>query len=92
MGEYIKNLNRIEHIANESNLVLNTDGARVDKVVTLMTENYKATGEYICPCKQTTKPPVVGVDTLCPCPEMMDEIKQKGHCHCRLFYTPDSCK
>jgi ferredoxin-thioredoxin reductase catalytic subunit len=88
MGEYIKNLHRVEKYAKENNLILNPDKARVDKVVTLMTENYKATNEYICPCKQTTKPPVAGVDTLCPCPEIMNEIKEKGHCFCQLFFAP----
>lgn len=90
MGEYIKNLQRVSNFAKENNLILNPDKARVDKVVTLMTENYKVTNEYICPCKQTFKPPVAGVDTLCPCSEMMDEIKMKGHCHCRLFFKPPS--
>ncbi len=90
MGEYIKNLQRIKDFAKENSLVLNPDEARVDKVVTLMTENFKAVGEYICPCKQTNKPPFAGVDTLCPCSEIMDEIEKDGHCFCRLFFKPSS--
>ena len=89
MGEYAKNFQRLRDFAKKHGLTLNPDEARVDKIVTLMTENYKATGEYICPCKQTTRPPVAGVDTLCPCPEVLDEIEKDGHCHCRVFYSLD---
>ncbi|NQU25133.1 MAG: hypothetical protein HQ567_27925 [Candidatus Nealsonbacteria bacterium] len=42
------------------------------------------------PCKQENKPPVKGQDTLCPCPEIMDEVSAEGHCFCRLFFTPQA--
>ncbi|MBN1590696.1 MAG: hypothetical protein JW888_14375 [Pirellulales bacterium] len=90
MSEYDKNLARLQTIANEEQLVLNPDEARVQKVVGLMTENFAAVGEYVCPCKQKNKPPLKGVDTLCPCPELMKEIAEEGHCFCRLFFTPEA--
>jgi ferredoxin-thioredoxin reductase catalytic subunit len=68
---------------------LNPDPERVKKVVGLMTANFEAVGEYICPCKQQNKPPVKGADTLCPCPEMGMEIEESGHCFCRLFVAPE---
>ena len=89
MTAYDENVRRLMRIANEKNLVFNPDPARLQKVIGLMTENFEAVGEYICPCKQTNKPPVRGQDILCPCPDMMDEIAKDGHCHCRLFYTPE---
>ena len=90
MTAYDENVRRLENIADERNLVFNPDPARVQKVIGLMTENFEAVGEYVCPCKQKNKPPVKGQDTLCPCPEMADEITKDGHCYCRLFYTSEA--
>jgi ferredoxin-thioredoxin reductase catalytic chain len=87
MGAYEENGIRLEAIAKEKGLALNPDGERVKKVVGLMTENFITAGEYICTCKQTQRPPIKGKDTTCPCPELEDEIKDNGHCHCRLFFT-----
>ena len=92
MSAYDENLARLEKVAIEKDLVLNPDEARVRKVVGLMTENFFAAGEYICPCKQQHKPPVAGQDKLCPCPEMATEIREQGHCFCRLFYTPEAAR
>ena len=90
MSEYENNLSRLQAIARDKELVLNPDEARAQKVVGLMTDNFTAIGEYVCPCKQKNKPPVKGQDTLCPCPEMMDEVSKEGHCFCRLFFTPQA--
>ena len=90
MKEYDENLQRLTAFADEQGLVLNPDKARVEKVVGLMTENFSAVGEYVCPCKQTNKPPVKGTDTLCPCPEIWDEVANEGHCFCRLFFKPEA--
>lgn len=90
MAGYEKNLARLRAIASERQLTLNPDEARVQKVVGLMTENFTAIGEHVCPCKQQNKPPVKGLDTLCPCPEMMDEVSKDGHCFCRLFFAPEA--
>ena len=92
MNPYHINKKRLKAIAQERNLVFNPDETRVEKLIGIMTENYKAVGEYICPCKQKNKPPVKGVDTACPCQEMMDEIRRDGHCHCRLFYTSETAE
>jgi ferredoxin-thioredoxin reductase catalytic subunit len=81
------NLARLNRVAHENGLILNPDTARVEKVVGLMTANFVAVGEYICPCKQTHKPPQKGIDKACPCPEWLNEVAQTGHCYCRLFYS-----
>jgi len=86
MGEYKRNLERIQRIAEAKGLVLNSDNGRVEKVVGLMTENFEAVGEFICPCKQKNRPPIKGADILCPCPEMDGEIEKEGHCYCMLFF------
>ncbi|MBN2022220.1 MAG: hypothetical protein JW809_05455 [Pirellulales bacterium] len=88
MTEYKKNLQRLRGVARMRGLTLNPDAARVQKVVGLMTENFAVVGEFVCPCKQKHKPPIKGADTLCPCPEMMEEVARQGHCFCRLFFDP----
>lgn len=92
MTEYEKNLNRVKKIAEEKGWVLNPDEERIKKVVGLMTDNFIAVGEYVCPCKQQYKPPVKGKDILCPCPDFEKEVKTDGHCFCKLFYTPEKAK
>jgi len=84
---YAMNHQRLAAIAQDHDLVLNSDAARVQKVVGLMAANYDAVGEWICPCKQQHKPPIKGQDKTCPCPEWLDEIARDGHCYCRLFYA-----
>jgi ferredoxin-thioredoxin reductase catalytic subunit len=86
MGDYEDTMARAEKEALERGLVLNPDRARAEKVVKLLTDSFLEIGEYVCPCKQAHRPPVKGKETLCPCPEMMEEIAEHGHCHCRLFY------
>lgn len=84
--DYEKNLNRLELIAEVKGLTLNEDQERVQKVVGLMTDNFKDHGHYFCPCKQINDIPEKGVDVICPCPELDAEIENTGACHCRLFY------
>jgi ferredoxin-thioredoxin reductase catalytic subunit len=69
INEYNTNLDRLSTLARKQGLLLNPDAARVNKVVGLMTNNYEAVGEYICPCKQQHKPAEKGKDKTCPCPE-----------------------
>ena len=89
---YEINLGRLNTLAREKGLVLNPDPARVTKVVGLMTENFVAVGEYICPCKQEHKPAQKGTDKTCPCPEWLDEIARDGHCFCKLFFRPQRAR
>ena len=83
--EYTTALERARSIAAGNGWKLNPDTARMEKVLGLMTMNHTATGRYYCPCKQS-HPLDPGVDTICPCPELEDEMAQEGHCFCRLYY------
>jgi ferredoxin-thioredoxin reductase catalytic subunit len=84
---YQVNYQRLKDVAEQHGLMLNPDEARVAKVVGLMAQNYDTVGEWICPCKQQHKPPQLGKDKTCPCPEWLDEIANQGHCYCRLFFA-----
>ena len=85
---YEKNLARIQKIADQKGLILNSDVARIEKVVWLMGKSHKQYGSYFCPCKQTNDIPKLGEDVTCPCPELNDEIKENGQCGCRIFFRP----
>jgi len=83
--EYQKNLLRVTELAEEHGYRLNSDAARVEKVVGLMTKNFMEYKKYYCPCKQS-HPLDPEKDTLCPCDPWKEEIEKDSHCFCRLFY------
>ena len=83
---YNENLRRLENAADENGYILNPDNERANKIVGLMTRNYKEFGKYYCPCKQH-HPLDQAADPLCPCEDLDKEIIERGHCTCRLFYS-----
>ena len=84
-GEYNKTLSRAQKFAVESELSLNIDQERIQKVIGLMTMNLQSAGNYFCPCKQSHPLDALS-DVLCPCPEIVYEIKSDGCCFCKLFF------
>ena len=86
--EYLANLKRVRQIAQKRGLRLNTNWARVKKVVGLMTRNKRRYGACFCPCKQHNTPPVQGKDVVCPCRDLTREVRESGRCYCRLFFAP----
>ncbi len=86
---YGRNIESLKRLAGENGLVLNPDGARLEKVAGLMAENRDLVGEWVWPCKQENRPAVRGGDRICPCPEWLDEVDRDGCCGCRLFYSPE---
>ncbi len=91
MDDYLKNRSRLENIARKKEYVFNANSDWVDQVIRLMTNNYLKYGKYYCPCKQS-HPLDPENDPICPCPEMDEEVKRDGHCHCRLFFSPSALK
>jgi len=86
MDTYQTNLTRLQQCATQRGLKLNPDPARVEKVAGLMAKNFDAIGEWVCPCKQKSRPTAKGADITCPCPTLEAEIRATGSCHCRLFF------
>lgn len=82
---YRTNFRRLREIAVRKGYVFNADAERVNKVVGLMTRNFKDFGDYYCPCKQS-HPLDRSVDTLCPCAAIDEEVAADGQCFCRLFF------
>jgi len=65
--------------------VFNTDAERVNKVIGLMTRNLEDFGAYDRPRKQS-HPLDPERGTFYPCAAVDEELEQKGHGFCRLFY------
>ena len=85
-AEYEVLLARIADIADKKGYRLNPNQERVMKVLGLMTNNFVASGEYFCPCKQS-HPLDTSADATCPCPPWEEEIAKNGHCRCQLFFA-----
>ncbi len=84
-GAYKENYNRLAEVAKANGLIFNPDRERENKVIGLMTRNFKEFGKYYCPCKQQ-HPLNPETDPLCPCKEIDEEIVKDGHCYCKLFF------
>jgi len=82
---YKENYERLAQLAKDKGYRFNSDKKRVNKVVGLMTGNFKEFGSYYCPCKQH-HPVDTKTDPLCPCEVVHEEVEKDGHCYCRLFY------
>lgn len=72
-----KTLHRLETFAKRHNFELfNVRGSLYDRVRTIVSLN------AACPCKTQERP-------HCPCPQSIQECKEKGECFCRVFLAPD---
>ncbi|MBN2619760.1 ferredoxin:thioredoxin reductase [candidate division WOR-3 bacterium] len=85
--KYAKNRQRVEKVAQAKGYILNPNEHWVTEILSLMTNNFREYGKYICPCKQQF-PPDPKSDVLCPCPSLDQEVSKDGFCHCRLFFKP----
>lgn len=73
-------LHRLERFAKRNRLDLfNVKGSLHDRVRTI-TKGFGA-----CPCKPKEW-------SWCPCPQAIQECKEKGECFCRIFVAPGGCK
>ncbi|HIE05820.1 MAG TPA: ferredoxin:thioredoxin reductase [bacterium (Candidatus Stahlbacteria)] len=82
---YKENYKRLAKIAAEKGYIFNPDKERVNKVIGLMTNNFREFGKYYCPCKQS-HPLDPNKDPICPCVELDEEVARDGQCYCRLFF------
>lgn len=81
---YTANLERINTVAGLKGYVLNSDSERVKKVLGLMVMNKDKYGAFYCPCKLSH--PFKQDDSVCPCPQIDEEVAKDGWCHCKVFY------
>jgi ferredoxin-thioredoxin reductase catalytic subunit len=86
---YQENYRRLIKIAQSKGYILNSNPERVNKVIGLMSQNFREYGKYLCPCKQND-PDNTGNNPLCPCPEIDQEISENGCCYCKLFFIGET--
>ena len=64
---------------------LNPDKKEVERVCTGLLANQAKHGARYCPCRMVTGNKDEDRKIICPCIYHKDEVKNDGHCHCKLF-------
>lgn len=89
---YTETTDYVRRIAEKFGCKLGIDSAKMEKL--LLMNEYGGTDEsgkpYLaCLCKVGDIENVGGVKKVgklhCPCSEAPEEIKEKGHCYCKIF-------
>jgi len=66
-------------------LKLNPDEKFVGLIVDGLVKNEEKYGIRYCPCRAVTEDDEENKRIVCPCTYHIDEVKNDGHCKCRLF-------
>ncbi|MBR9681608.1 MAG: ferredoxin:thioredoxin reductase [Candidatus Altiarchaeota archaeon] len=74
--------------AKAKGFVLNPDEGELTSVIVGLSENEKKHKFRFCPCRPITGKFEEDKVKICPCKWHLDEIKEDGHCLCRLFFDP----
>lgn len=70
-----------EAYAKSAGIKLNPDKQIVNSIIKGLLKNKETKGDIYCPCRI----PTGDKEIVCPCIFHMNEIKEEGHCKCRLF-------
>ncbi len=81
-----KERNFAEKYAKIKGFKLNPNKKELETVLKGLAENRKKYGVPYCPCRPITGVKEEDKKKICPCFWHIDEIKNDGHCHCRLFF------
>jgi ferredoxin-thioredoxin reductase catalytic subunit len=76
----------LKKYADENNFKLNPDIKILNGIISALLRNKDINGEIYCPCRIITGNKTEDKKIICPCIYHKDEIKQDGHCKCRLFW------
>lgn len=71
---------KLQEHADKNKIKLNPDRKILNGVISGLMKNQESFGEVYCPCR-----PIRSAETICPCAFHKKEIKETGHCLCRLF-------
>ncbi|MBN1941472.1 MAG: ferredoxin:thioredoxin reductase [Candidatus Diapherotrites archaeon] len=78
-----------EH-AKENNLKLNPDSKIREAILTALAKNEVQHGKPYCPCRAITGVEKEDEKIVCPCIYHFAEVKEMGHCKCKLFFASDA--
>ena len=87
---YQEILSWVRRYAEEKGLALNTDDRQLTAVIRGLVRNRLKHGERYCPCRIRSGDPEKDRLIICPCAHHGKEIEREGHCHCNLFFRPDT--
>jgi carbon-monoxide dehydrogenase catalytic subunit len=76
-----------EEYAKKQGFKLNKDKKQLDYVIKGLKKNEDKYGERYCPCRVITGNFEEDRIIVCPCIYHKQEIKDQGHCLCRLFFS-----
>jgi len=79
-------LKQSKDYAESKGFALNTNKKILGMVIAALAKNKKEKGQAYCPCRALTGKKEEDKKNVCPCAFHLDEIKQDGHCKCRLFF------
>ncbi|MCX6722277.1 MAG: ferredoxin:thioredoxin reductase [Candidatus Staskawiczbacteria bacterium] len=71
--------------AKKSGFNLNPDEKTVERIIDGLLKNEGKFGAKYCPCRRVTGDKAEDAKKICPCIWHKDEIKNDGHCFCRLY-------
>jgi len=78
--------------AKKAGFVLNKDKKELSAVIKGLKKNEEKHGFRFCPCRVATGNFDEDKIIICPCIYHKQEIKDNGHCLCRLFFSKDYYK
>lgn len=76
----------VEAVAKKMGWVLNPNSKQVEGNLRIQNKNIEKYGHPYCPCK-----PDKIEKNICAekgCKDAEEEIKEMGHCHCKLYWDP----
>lgn len=87
MADYEKVLEAAKKYASKVGYQLNSDEQQLKAVIEALLKNEKRYGARYCPCRAVTGNKQEDAKIICPCVYHINEIKEQGHCRCRLFFA-----
>jgi ferredoxin-thioredoxin reductase catalytic subunit len=77
----------IQGHATESGCRPNPDEKTLDGIIKGLVRRKVRFGEFYCPCRVVAGKKDEDAKKICPCYWHEEEVKNNGHCLCRLFYA-----
>ncbi|MCX8205012.1 MAG: ferredoxin:thioredoxin reductase [Candidatus Nezhaarchaeota archaeon] len=74
-----------EKVALERGVKVNPDERVANAVLMGLIRNEEKYGRRYCPCRVVSGDPGGDAAKVCPCVWMMEDVEEKGRCHCGLF-------
>jgi len=72
--------------AKSKGFSINSDQKMLGPIILGLARNKKEKGKPFCPCRAITGNEIEDKKIICPCIYHLQEIKDDGHCKCRLFF------